>query len=122
MRNLNTEDPIYLQLARNLCDKILSDVYVAEQRIPSMRELSAMFEVNPNTVFKAYEYLEREGVIFNKRGMGYFVNQNAKELIYKVRKENFISQTLPLVFKTMAQLNLSIEQIVKIYEQNKQNI
>lgn len=58
---------IYLQIADKICDDILTGHFLAGARIPSVREYAASLEVNANTVMRSYEYLERLGVIFNRR-------------------------------------------------------
>ena len=54
----NETKPIYLQIADALCDKILSNFYSADERIPSVRELAISIGVNPNTVARSYEFLQ----------------------------------------------------------------
>ncbi|MDR1005286.1 MAG: GntR family transcriptional regulator [Bacteroidales bacterium] len=119
---LNNQEPIYLQLAETICDKILNGIFVAEERIPSMRDIAADYEVNPNTVFKSFEFLQEKGIIFQKRGLGYFVTNEAKDVIYNFRKKEFTEHILPLIFKKMAQLNISINDIEEIYKQNNNKL
>ena len=81
---------IYIQIADRLCDEILSGVYKDDDHIPSVREYSVLLEVNTNTAVKAYEQLAREEIIYNKRGLGYFVTKGAKKQILKARKQEFM--------------------------------
>lgn len=111
--------PIYLKLADRICDGILSGKYETEGRIPSVRELAALNEVNPNTVMRAFEWLQQKEIIFNKRGMGYYVAPKAKEIITEVRKEEFCNTTLPFVFKTMLSLDIDIEEINRKFDEFK---
>ena len=83
---------IYIQMADRLCDEILSGVYKDDDRIPSVREYAVLLEVNTNTAVKAYEQLAREEIIYNKRGLGYFVTKGARKQILKVRKQEFTLQ------------------------------
>lgn len=69
----NNDKAIYLQIADRLSDEILAGTYKAFDRIPSVREYASQLGVNANTAVKAYDQLAQEGVIFNKRGLGYFV-------------------------------------------------
>ena len=62
---------IYLQITDIVCEGILVGKYVEEERIPSVREMAMNLEVNPNTVFRAYEELQGEGLIYNRRGLGF---------------------------------------------------
>ena len=65
--------PIFVQIAERLGDEIVSGAYPPETRVPGVREYAALLEVNVNTVVKAYELLARRGIIFPKRGMGYYI-------------------------------------------------
>lgn len=111
--------PIYLKLADRICDGILSGKYETQGRIPSVRELATLNEVNPNTAMRAFDWLQQKEIIFNKRGMGYFVSPKAKEIITEVRKEDFCNNTLPFVFKTMLSLDIDIEEISLKFEEYK---
>lgn len=112
-------NPIYLKLADKVCDNILCGRYNEDERIPSVRDFAADHEVNPNTVMRAFDWLQQKEIIYNKRGMGYFVSPNAKDLISSVRKEQFKNTVLPSVFKSMLQLNIDIEDVINEYRQYK---
>ena len=71
--DFNNNKAIYEQMADRMCDEIIAGNYRADDRIPSVREYAIMLEVNTNTAVKAYELLAREDIIYNKRGLGYFV-------------------------------------------------
>lgn len=76
--NFKESKPIYLQIADRIMDEILQDIYPEEARIPSVREYAATVEVNANTVVRSYDYLQTQEIIFNRRGIGYFVSNGAK--------------------------------------------
>ena len=67
--------PIYLQIADAICERILTGQWPEGDRIPSVRECGVSLEVNPNTVARSYDELSSEGIIHNKRGIGYFVRR-----------------------------------------------
>ena len=113
--NFKDSKPIYLQIADKICDEILSDKYHESERIPSAREYASLVEVNPNTIVRTFEYLQTNEIIFNKRGMGYFVNVSAKETIIKMRKQNFIDESLPDLFREMDLLGIDIDEIIALY-------
>ena len=69
---------IYLQIADRINDEILQGQYAEEGRIPSVREYAATVEVNANTVVRTYDYLQGQEIIYNKRGIGYFVSAGLK--------------------------------------------
>ena len=102
---------IYMQLVDRLCDEILSGKYQADDRIPSVREFAVMLEVNTNTVVKAYDQLSLSGIIYTRRGLGYFVSTEAKEQILQTRREKFMKESLPEVFHQMKLLGISINLV-----------
>ena len=108
---------IFLQIADLLCDGILEKKWEAETRIPSVRELAASVEVNPNTVMRAYTYLQDLEIINNKRGIGFFVTQNAVENITKIKKQEFINHEIPRIAKTLKSLDLSFEELKRLLEE-----
>lgn len=117
--NFNNDKAIYVQMADRLCDEILAGKYKADDRIPSVREYAVLLEVNTNTAVKAYELLAREEVIYNKRGLGYFVSSNARGEIMKTRKKEFMKQTLPDVFRQMRLLGIDMKDLNKEWEKMK---
>ncbi|MBA0884802.1 GntR family transcriptional regulator [Flavobacterium undicola] len=98
---------IYLQIVDNLCRQILEGQLQSGDRVASVRDLAAEFEVNHNTVMRAYANLQESGIFDNKRGIGFFVSENAFELIKANEKANFFSQDLPdfLLKVKLLQLN-----------------
>lgn len=107
--------PIYLQIAERLCDEIIQKRYEEESRIPSVREYSTTLEVNVNTVVRSYDYLQNAGIIYNKRGLGYFVKTGAMQTIIAQRKKEFIDEELPEFLNKLKQLDIPIEEIVEKY-------
>ena len=100
--------PIYIQIADNLCERILSGALQSGERIPSVREWGAAIGVNPNTVARSYELLTEGGIIYNQRGIGFFVCENAPELIRERERRKFIEEELPAVRGRAALLGLSL--------------
>ena len=109
--------PIYLQIADRICDEILQGQYKEEERIPSVREYAATVEVNANTVVRSFDYLQGQDIIYNKRGLGYFVSQGGRECILKLRKEVFLKEELPELFRQLKTLDISIKDIEKMYKE-----
>ena len=106
---------IYLQIADYICEQILLGKWPPGERIPSVRDLAGMLEVNPNTVMRTYEFLQGKDIISNKRGIGYSSSENANTLILGYRKERFLETELPELFKTLYLLNISIEELQTRY-------
>jgi DNA-binding transcriptional regulator YhcF (GntR family) len=110
---------IYMQIGDYICENILRKQWVQGDRIPSIREMSVSMEVNPNTVMRSYNYLQERGVIFNKRGIGYFVADNAYAKTLELKKKGFVKHELPRLFNTMDLLDLSFEDLEHIYREGR---
>lgn len=107
---------IYLQIADKLCDNVLTGATLPGARIPSVREYAATLEVNANTVMRSYEYLERLGVIFNRRGIGFFITETAREVITARRRETFIEGEVPYFFHQLSLLGVSPDELKTMFE------
>lgn len=81
--------PIYQQIGCYIRNDILKEKIKSGGRMPSIREMAVDLEVNPNTVNRAYADLQSDEIIYNKRGIGYFINEKAKELIMQEEKKIF---------------------------------
>jgi GntR family transcriptional regulator len=107
---------IYLQIVEYACEQILLKQWLLGNKIISIRDLAVAIEVNPNTVQRAYDFLQQREIITNKRGVGYFVDENAMEKVIAFRKEQFIENELSVFFRNMYLLNISTEEIKVRYE------
>ena len=106
--------PIYLQNVDLMQEKILRGDWREEERIPSVREMGAMVGVNPNTIVRSYQLLEMQEIIYNKRGLGYFVKEGAVARINETLKKEFILNELPQ-FKVKAEmLGITKEELLKL--------
>ena len=105
--NFSAEKPIYLQIADAVCDRILSGELKGEDRIPSVREYGADLGVNPNTMMRSYEKLTADGIIYNKRGIGYFVAPDARESVLKAQRKDFLEKEVPAIRQRMSLLGLT---------------
>lgn len=109
--------PIYLQIADNICDAILAGTHAEGSRIPSVREYAASVAVNPNTVMRTYEHLSQQGVIANRRGIGYYVTEDAMSVIRRGREEGFLGAELPDVFRRLKLQGVTPERLADLYRQ-----
>lgn len=109
----NNDKAIYIQMADRLCDDILAGTYSDDDRVPSVREYAVSLEVNTNTAVKAYDQLARDSIIYNRRGLGYFVTPGARDSIMQARRKAFLDTTLPSLFRDMRLLGIGIDDIVK---------
>ena len=119
MQFQNNGQPIYLQIADYICEKILLKEWKAEHKVPSVREMAMELEVNPNTVMRTYEFLKQQEIISDKRGIGYFVSPQAFKNALAYRKTEFLEKELPTVFRYMNMLGLELEDLSGRFEKFK---
>ena len=103
--NFKESKAIYLQIADRICDEILLGQY------------AAIVEVNANTVMRSFDYLQVQNIIYNKRGIGYFVASGAKELIHSLRKNTFLKEELDYFFRQLYTLDIPIKEIETMYHE-----
>ena len=113
----NAHKPIYLQICDQLYGQILSGDLKADDRLLSVRDLGIELGVNPNTIMRSYETMTAAGIIYNKRGIGYFISSDANDLVLKQMKEEFINNELPQVIKKMRLLGITDEEFLKFANQ-----
>ena len=116
------DQTIYLQIAERISDEILLGHYATGARIPSVREYAALVEVNANTVMRSYEFLQTQGIIFNKRGIGFFVSPDAKIKIREYRRNEFLKNELPRFFMQLYTLNIPMDEIDSMYREFIENL
>jgi GntR family transcriptional regulator len=102
---------IYLQIADHFFDNILGKKWESGDKIPSIREMAVKFEVNPNTTMRTFNFLQDKGIIYNKRGIGYYLADDGYQKAIDLRKEKFIKEDLPIFIKNMKMLGLTLEDI-----------
>ena len=100
--------PIYIQIADHFYEQILTGSWETGDKLPSVREVAVSLEVNPNTAIRAYELLQNQEVIYNKRGIGYFVAEDSYQKVLNLKRDEFKRVVLPNIFKQMALLKISI--------------
>lgn len=107
--------PIYLQIAETICDGVMNGTFREGERIPSVREYAASVAVNPNTVMRTYEHLSQNGVIANRRGIGFFVTDDARELIVRSRQESFLGDEINDFFRQLSLLGITPDELADRY-------
>jgi GntR family transcriptional regulator len=110
-------EAIYLQIAGYVGEHILRQQWLPDQKIPSVRDLAAELQVNPNTVMRTYEFLQAQGAVYNKRGLGFFVAPEAQQKVRDYRRERFLQQELPAFFNTISLLGIGLDELRQRYEQ-----
>jgi GntR family transcriptional regulator len=85
--NSNSGIPLYLQLQQQIQQRILSGQFADGAQLPSVRELSTELHLNPLTVAKVYQILEKEGFVETRRGIGTFVSHQSPGLKMDARRQ-----------------------------------
>ena len=115
---------IFLQIADTLCRQILEGELKPGDRVPSVRDLAAEFEVNRNTVMRTYTNLQEAGIFENKRGIGFFITENAVELVSGGEKQEFYTNELPKFILKVKLLKLNsndLADLLSIIEYNEKD-
>jgi DNA-binding transcriptional regulator YhcF (GntR family) len=122
----NNNKSIFLQIVDNITEKIANGTFPAGEKIPSVRELAADMGVNPNTIMRTFNELQSMQIIDNRRGIGYFVNPDARKSILMKKKQDFYDRVLPeflhqakLARVTPSELSKHIEKLNPAYYENK---
>jgi DNA-binding transcriptional regulator YhcF (GntR family) len=120
--NFTENKSIYLQITEFITEQILLKKWQNEEKIPSVRDLAVELQVNPNTVMRAYDFLQQQGIIYNRRGIGNHVSSDASERILAERKEKFLQSELPLIFKNMILLGIGLDELENRFKNFQMNI
>ena len=102
---------IYLQIADQIRERVLDGDWRAGERIPSIRELAVELGVNPNTVTKSYQRMMERGIISSRRGLGYFVSDDAREQALREMKAEFLRDEVPKIVRTMQLLGIGPDEL-----------
>ena len=116
----NTQ-PIWAQIYELLLTHIADGEWHEEERVASVRELGATLAVNPNTVMRAYERATDEQLIYNRRGIGYFVSVGARERAATLLRQRFEREQLPSIFRSMQRVGITAEEFVSLYKNYQEN-
>jgi GntR family transcriptional regulator len=108
---------IYLQIAEYVGDQILLQKWLPGSKIPSIRDLAISMEVTPNTTQRTYDFLQQKEIIVNRRGVGYFVSEDGFAKIMEYRRELFLENELPQMFRNMYLLNVKASEVSKRFEE-----
>lgn len=112
---------IYLQIADFVCEQILLKKWQENAKIPSIRDLAILLEVNPNTVTRTYAYLEENAIITMQRGIGYFVADKAYTNALELKRQEFLNSDLPQMFRSMDLLNISLKEFKQFFDQRRKS-
>ncbi len=111
---LGTDRPIYAQLIEQIELRIVSGIYRAGDKLPSVRDMAGEAAVNPNTMQKALAELERSGLVYSQRTTGRFITDD-KELIQKM-KDKLASEQIAAFLEKMRELGFTREETLSLME------
>lgn len=114
--NFKDNKAIYLQIADRIGDDVLSGKLAVEAKIPSVREMAAQIEVNANTVARTYEYLQQSGIIYTKRGLGYYVAPDARDTIVRMRREQLMQGEMDYFLGQLKAVGITPTDLAKLYQ------
>lgn len=109
--------PIYIQIANDIKEKIISGQLNESDKLPSIREYSSRYEVTPLTVQRAMQQLESEGVIRTKKGVGCFITEGSRQIL---QKEMIGSQVSEFITR-MRNMGLSGDTIITLLKEALKN-
>ncbi|WP_432457070.1 GntR family transcriptional regulator [Cellulomonas iranensis] len=105
-------DPVYLQIADQIRQDVLSGALAAEEQVMSTTQYATTFRINPATAAKAFAQLVDEGVLYKRRGVGMFVAPGARERLVADARESFFADTVDPVADAARVLGIDVEDVV----------
>ena len=117
----NSSKAIYLQIADDICDKVLTGDFAPDERILSVREYAAQVEVNVNTFMRAYDYLSGLEIIYNKRGRGFFTASDARQKVIELRRRELLGDSARNFFRQLDLLDITPARLAEMYQQYLDN-
>lgn len=107
---------IYEQVVDNIKELIMRNVLPPQSKLPSVRELSKLLLINPNTVQKAYKELERQGYIYTSAGLGTFVSKIDTNVL-DMQKFKDIMEHIKFYIEELHYIGLTDDEILKAVEE-----
>lgn len=120
--NYQDEKPIFLQLAEQLEEGILSGAYPEESRVPSITEYSVNLKINPATALKGINLLVDGGLLYKKRGLGMFVATGAREKLKNRRKNQFYRDYVEKLIREAKNLGLDAAELETLIERGFEDV
>ncbi|HLR14264.1 MAG TPA: GntR family transcriptional regulator [Bacillota bacterium] len=110
------QTPIYIQIAHWLETQILTGAFIAHEKVYSQYQLADMLQINPATAAKGLNVLAAEGILYDKRGLGKFVSEDAKRHIKEKRKDGLLHELMEQIVEEALYLDVSKEELTSIVE------
>ena len=119
--NFDGEKPIYLQIAEQIEDAILTEAFPEETQIPSTTEISVTYKMNPATALKGINLLVDAGTVYKKRGLGMCVARGAKKKIMEKRKQEFYNRYIVSLLEEAGKLGISRRELAAMLSGEENN-
>lgn len=119
--NFESEKPIYLQVAEEIEDAILSGAFPEQSQVPSTTEISVTYKINPATVLKGINILVDSNILYKKRGLGMFVQEGATLQIQNKRKQAFFESYIVNLISEATKLKIEKQDIISLIERGFQD-
>ncbi|MDW7615976.1 GntR family transcriptional regulator [Peribacillus simplex] len=113
--NVNTREPVYLQVVRHFKEQIAIGNFVAGQEIPSRRELAASLNINPNTAQKAYKEMEEQGLIHTVRNFPSQITTN--ETILQAVRQELILEAVDSFVDAIRPINVPVDELLQVVKE-----
>lgn len=119
--DLQSDVPIFIQIAEQLENAILTGALDEDMQAPSTTEISVSYKINPATALKGITMLADDGILYKKRGLGMFVAKGAKNVIMKKRKQLFYEKFIRPLLSEAQKLSISSEEINEMIKKGINN-
>ena len=116
--HFNNDMPIYAQLVSQIKFGIVSGALAPGEKLSTVRELAAEAGVNPNTMQRAFQELEREGLVYSQRSTGRYVTEDVS--VIDGAKESLARQYIGTFVGSMNRLGYDAEEIVELLRKEKE--
>lgn len=108
---LDSDQPIFVQIAQHISAQILAGAYAEETQVPSTNEFAAYYRINPATAGKGVNLLVDRGILYKKRGIGMFVATGARDILARERKAQFMDSFITPLVAEARSLGLTLDEV-----------
>jgi GntR family transcriptional regulator len=111
--------PIYQQIADKIKDDIISGILQEDEQVMSTNQYAAFYRINPATAAKGFHLLTEEGILYKKRGIGMFVNGEARQMLLAQRRDRFFEEVVDQMLSEAEKIGVPLADIIGRIEQVK---
>lgn len=113
MSDWDDNEPIYVQVAQTVLDRIMRGTLAEGEAVPSVRQVASQERINPLTVSRGYQLLVDDGLLEKRRGLGMFVNEGAKDMALTRERDRFVHHEWPKIRDRISLLGLTLDQLME---------